>query len=264
MGKLIFIAGQLNVEIHTQETGIHSGSKKIVAEPRITLGGRAYRQAMYSKDLGMNVILLGSIGDDYYGKLIRESLEKAGISTSYIKDFHDKNTGMSIEICSENRQIRRYFSPGANLNDGEFQVPIDYYLHLCDAVIVNKWCNFNLRQQILQAAHNNSIPNIYVRSGFPDEEEQNLPIEYLLLDFSDKESDAVIESLKMKSCPVQKGIFIRMKGEIIVLAPTGEEFCRVDAAPESNTDWIVSRIMAKLDPKIKLNETISFESLFAC
>jgi len=261
MGKLIFIAGQLNVEICSQETGNQNGCKKIVTEPQITLGGRAYRQAIYSKDLGMNVILLGSIGDDYYGKLIRESLEKAGISTSYIKDIHNKNTGLSIEICSQNHQIKRYFSPGANLNDSEFQMPIDYYLHLCDAVIVNKWCDINLRRQILQAAQINSIPNIYVRSGFPDEEEQSLPIEYMLLDFSEEEFDA-IAALSMKSYSVQKGVFIRKKSEIIVFAPTGEEYCRMDVSSAYNTDFIISRIMMILDPKIKLNDTVSFARLF--
>jgi len=263
MEKLIFIVGQLNVEIHSEETGIQNGCKKIVKEPEITLGGRAYRQAIFSKDQGMNVILLGSIGDDYYGKLIRESLEKAGISTSYIKDIDNKSTGLSVGIRSQSRQITRYFSPGANLSDSEFKMPIDYYLHLCDAVIVNKWCSFNLRRQILQAAHINSIPSIYVRSGLPDEEEQGLPIEYLFLDFSEEESNA-IATLNIKNYSVQKGIFIRSKSQIIVLAPTGEEYYRADLSSAFSTDLIVTQIMVKLDPKTKLNDTNSFTRLFAC
>jgi hypothetical protein len=85
-------------------------------------------------------------------------------------------------------------------------MPIDYYLHLCDAVIVNKWCNLNLRRQILQAAHINSIPNIYVRSGLLDEEEQSLPIDYLFLDLSEEGPD-ISAAMKIEDYPVQKGIF---------------------------------------------------------
>jgi sugar/nucleoside kinase (ribokinase family) len=72
----------------------------------------------------MNVILVGGIGDDYYGKLMREVFGKIRDRTSYIKDIPGKNTGLSIEIRSENQQKNRYyFSPGANMNDVSLQCP---------------------------------------------------------------------------------------------------------------------------------------------
>ena len=263
MEKIIFIVGHLIVEMRFQETNIQYGCKKIIDGPEITLGGDAYRQAIYCKNIGINVILLGNVGDDYYGKLIQKALKMAGISTSYIKEIHNKNTGLSIEICSQNNQIKRYLSLGANMNDSEFKIPIDYYLHLCNAVIVNKLCNFNLRRQILQAAKTNSIPSIYVRSGFPDEEERNLPIEYLFLDFSEEEN-VPISKLDIKSYSVQKAIFIRKKNEIIALDPTGEECYRTSKEAPLNTNSIISGIIIKLDPRTKLNDALSFERLFAC
>jgi hypothetical protein len=260
MEKLMFIAGQLNVELQSQEIAKQNGYKKIISDPEITLGGRAYRQAIFSKDLGMNIILLACIGDDYYGKMIRESLEKAGISTRYIREVHNKNTGMSIKIGSPNSQIERYFNPGANLSDGEFKLPVDYYLHLCDAVIVNRWCNFSLRRRILHAAQINSIPNIYVHSDFLDGEEKSLPMDYLFLDFSEADSNRIV-TLNVQDSLIKKGIFIYKKSAITILSPTGEEFVTINIPPEMNADFIVTRIMAKLNPQTKLNEIITFTKL---
>jgi hypothetical protein len=262
MEKLVFIAGQLNVELQFQESAVQSGNKKIITDPAITLGGRAFRQAVFSKELDMNVILLGRIGDDYHGKMIRESLEKAGISTQYIKEAPNETTGMSIEINSRTHPKESYFHPGANMGQDEFKMPIDYYLHLCDAVIVNRWSHFNLRSRVLQAAQMNSVPNIYVRSGIPVPEEKNLPIDYLFLDFSEEDSP-IIATFNMKDYSIQKGIFIYQKGEFIALAPTGEERYRSKIPSELNADFIVTRIMVTLKSQIKLPETIAFMKLLS-
>lgn len=260
MEKLIFIAGQLHVEIRARELDGQQGYKRIITDTSITLGGRAYRQAIYSKELGMNVILLGRIGDDDHGKMIHESLVKVGISTRYIEEIRHEHTGISFEVQSEH-QKQFYFDPGANLGHSDFKIPIDYYLHLCDAVIVNKWCSLELRNEVLQAAQVNSIPNIYVQSGLPHDEEKNLPIDYLFLDFS-IENQNLLQTINLKDYLIRKGIFVFKKGEITTISPNGAECYILNLPVELNADFVVTRIMATLTPRIKLSDTAAFTKMF--
>jgi pfkB family carbohydrate kinase len=262
MEKLVFIVGQLNIEIRSRELDRQKGCYCLTHNTQISIECRAVQQANYCKQLGMNVILLGRVGEDFHGKMIQESLIKAGISTNYIEEAKHEHTGINIEILSGKSEKKVYFDPGANLGDGDFKIPIEYYLHLCDAVIVNKWCNYDLRQQIFQAAQLHLIPNIYVHSGFPGEDLKNMHIDYLFLDLSNEQQTS-IETLTFQNYFIKKGVFIFNRGEISVLAPSGEHVYKLTISPELDANYIVTLLVTTMNSRTGIDESALFKKLMA-
>lgn len=250
------IAGQLNIEIQNRETDAQIGQQRIVAETRISVGGRAYRQALYGKGLGLSVILLGRTGDDSHGKLIRDTLAKDGISTRYIEEAAAEQTGLCIRIQGADARKQTFYDPGANLGYINCKTPIEFYLHLCDVAVVNKWCHFEVRKEILAAARSCAVPNIYVCSGMLTPEEQELPIDYLFLDYSENDRES-IDSINLKDFSIGKGIFVFKNGAIHAVAVTGEEIHTMALPPEWNADQIVSKLMVSIKRGLNLSETMT-------
>lgn len=255
MERIVFIAGQLNVEIECREAAVNPG-RTLVKDTRITLGGRAFRQAMCSKSLGMNVILLGRVGNDHHGKMILESLAKAGISSRYVEEAETGRTGLSVRILAEGGLRHEYFDPGANLGEIDYQIPIEYYLHLCDAIVVNKWCSLSLRKTILATAREHTVPCVYVHSGTMDDEERGLVLDFLFLDGT--EDAAVNTPGSYAGYTINRGVFIFSPGNLRLLSPQGDEVYAA-AVPEGlDADSVVARLAANLFPETKLRETAAF------
>ncbi|UUX33759.1 ribokinase [Fundicoccus culcitae] len=79
-------------------------------------GGKGANQAVAASRLGLNVIMAGKVGSDYYGDVFINLLEKEGIDVRHIVKDKDKSTGVGFVTVEENGDNRIIVVLGANLS----------------------------------------------------------------------------------------------------------------------------------------------------
>ena len=80
------------------------------------LGGKGANQAVAAKRMGSDVIMIGSIGNDAFGKSFINVFDKEGFDTKYINVSSKEPTGTSLVTVEESGQNRIVMTPGANLD----------------------------------------------------------------------------------------------------------------------------------------------------
>lgn len=82
----------------------------------IYLGGKGINQAVAAKRMGADVVMVGCVGNDSFGKDFLLMMEKEGLDTRYIKISEASPTGCSLIIIDKSGQNRICMTPGANLD----------------------------------------------------------------------------------------------------------------------------------------------------
>lgn len=83
---------------------------------KLNPGGKGANQALACALLGTSVSMIGRIGNDIYGKLILENIQKKGINTSGIKIDQTAPTGTALILVDNNGENCIVISSGANAN----------------------------------------------------------------------------------------------------------------------------------------------------
>lgn len=82
----------------------------------IYLGGKGINQAVAAKRMGADVVMVGCVGNDSFGKDFLEMMRQEGLDTRYIKVSETSPTGCSLVILDKSGQNRICMTPGANLD----------------------------------------------------------------------------------------------------------------------------------------------------
>ncbi len=86
------------------------GSRLIVSP-----GGKGANQAVAAERLGASVYMIGCVGDDAYGALMKKALEESGVKTDYVETLsgitigrHTSRLrkGITVSSSSRGRMIR--------------------------------------------------------------------------------------------------------------------------------------------------------------
>jgi len=89
--------GDVNIDILTEPIErIEEDEQTIVEKMKIKVGGGAANFAIWLSKLGMKVRLIGLVGNDYFGELIKEQLRKMGLDLK-LKTI-DEKTGITFGI----------------------------------------------------------------------------------------------------------------------------------------------------------------------
>jgi len=72
--------------------------EKTVAGYDLVMGGSCCIFATQAAKLGLSVAILGRVGDDYFGKLIVDTLKAAGVDTRYIEVDDELRTGVTAHL----------------------------------------------------------------------------------------------------------------------------------------------------------------------
>ena len=80
------------------------------------LGGKGANQAFASIRMGSQTTMVGSVGNDGFGKQFFETLESEGFDTSVVKVSNLHSTGVSLVTVEHSGQNRICMTPGANLD----------------------------------------------------------------------------------------------------------------------------------------------------
>lgn len=106
---------------------------------KVTLvsGGKGANQAYAAGKLGGNVQMIGAVGNDLYGKMLRENLESVGVDISGIEIIENQPTGNAFITVDENGENSIIVIQGTNTCVTKEM--IDRHIKLieeCDTVIM--------------------------------------------------------------------------------------------------------------------------------
>ncbi|OPH56614.1 ribokinase [Paenibacillus ferrarius] len=110
----IVVIGSLNMDIVVETSRFPRVGETLTGEHvHFIPGGKGANQAVAAARLGGQTTMIGSIGDDMFGKSLIEYLNQDAISTDHIKRIADTPTGIaSITLAESDNRI--VVIPGAN------------------------------------------------------------------------------------------------------------------------------------------------------
>lgn len=108
MGKIL-VVGSLNMDfVIDVDTSPRAGETVLGKEVTLIPGGKGANQAYAAAKLGGDVCMIGALGDDVYGKLLKDNLESAGVETSGIENIMGVSSGnafITVDAKGENSII---------------------------------------------------------------------------------------------------------------------------------------------------------------
>ncbi|EGV61349.1 Putative ribokinase [Yamadazyma tenuis] len=131
MSKSITIIGSLNYDLVTYTDKVPEGGETMQANSfENHLGGKGLNEAiavarLSSKQSTIPVRMIGNIGNDTFGKELKQALVEAGVDTQFIKTIDGVSSGVAtILVESQSGENRILITPGAN---GELKPSYENY-----------------------------------------------------------------------------------------------------------------------------------------
>jgi ribokinase len=110
----VTVVGSINMDLTVKTSRVPNQGETVLGDSFSTLpGGKGANQAVAAARLGAHVNMIGSLGDDEFGKILIDILRKEGIQTDGISISKEEATGIATIIIS-NKDNRIIVAPGAN------------------------------------------------------------------------------------------------------------------------------------------------------
>lgn len=177
--KYVSVIGSLNYDFFLKvNRSPKPGETMHANELQFSCGGKGANQAFQMGRLGLDVYMIGCVGDDVYGQLSIESLKSAGVDTTYVKQVNS-NTGMGFVTVQNQGEVSAIINKGAN-----GFVTIDYIKEAYDIIFNSAYIVLQMEipldtvAYIIQEASNHQVK--VVLNPAP-----SLPIEDSLLNMVD-------------------------------------------------------------------------------
>ncbi|MCS7304171.1 MAG: carbohydrate kinase family protein [Thermoguttaceae bacterium] len=104
----------------------NEGELIVVDQIQLALGGCASNTALDLVKLGVRVGVSGCVGEDPFGRVIVEALQKGGVDTSGVHTIPDKPSACTMIINVQGQDRRFISTPGANTLFGVEHVPTQW------------------------------------------------------------------------------------------------------------------------------------------
>lgn len=126
-----------------------------------TFGGKGANQAVASARLGAEVSMVGTVGEDIFGKELIQNLEKNGINTSNVEPVTDKPSGSAhITIGDGDNSI--VYIPGANNEISIERIhSLEKVIQAAKMVVVQNEMPQNIVDEIIEICFKNNVQVIY-------------------------------------------------------------------------------------------------------
>ena len=121
----VFVYGSLNMDLVIGAPRIPEAGETLFGSKFFTnTGGKGANQAVGCAKQGTLTYMMGSVGDDYYGKVLKTSLSDYGVNVDYVSEIENTNSGIAV-ILNVDNDNRIILDGGANLVDnGEQAVSV--------------------------------------------------------------------------------------------------------------------------------------------
>ncbi len=116
----VFVYGSLNMDLVIDTPRIPEAGETLFGNKFFTnTGGKGANQAVACAKQGTETYMIGSIGDDHYGSVLKKSLGDSGVNVYHVSEIEGTNSGIAVIINVDNDN-RIILDGGANLlDDGE-------------------------------------------------------------------------------------------------------------------------------------------------
>ncbi|MBT2144132.1 MULTISPECIES: ribokinase [unclassified Rhodanobacter] len=157
----IVVVGSINMDLVTQAPRFVGPGETILGERFLTVpGGKGANQAVAAARLGAEVALVGAIGDDAFGRQLREGLAAEKVDLSHVAQLDDSASGTaSITVAGGENQI--IVVPAANARVAPAQVEgAQSLIARADAVLVQMEIPLETVEATLRLGHRLGVPVI--------------------------------------------------------------------------------------------------------
>ncbi|MGW6930111.1 ribokinase [Lentzea sp. NPDC054927] len=149
MTTTLLVLGSANADLVVEVGRRPAGGETVLGGDTVVLpGGKGANTAVAAARVGASVALVGAVGNDGYGSLLRESLESSGVDSSLVKTS-ERPTGIAYITVTPDGENSIVVSPGANADvspsdvdalsfDGvsvltcSLEVPLETVIHAID------------------------------------------------------------------------------------------------------------------------------------
>ncbi|QPM67877.1 ribokinase [Atribacter laminatus] len=112
----ILIVGSLNIDMIIKTNYMPKiGENILIQEFSMLQGGKGSNQAIACSRLGLEVYMVGKIGDDEFGNQIHANLKKEQINYRFVTKNTDSHTGLAFIFIDNKGENRILVAPGANM-----------------------------------------------------------------------------------------------------------------------------------------------------
>ncbi|WP_022883139.1 ribokinase [Gryllotalpicola ginsengisoli] len=126
MSELIVMVGALNADLGIRVDRLPAPGETVAGrDVRLSPGGKASNQAVAAARLGGRVRLVGAVGDDENGRMLREHLARDGVDLGTVQVLPDVVTGQAIIPVDDAGENAIILVPGANGAVGPEDIPTE-------------------------------------------------------------------------------------------------------------------------------------------
>ena len=119
----VLVAGSLNVDLTLRVARLAAAGETVVVEDRHDRpGGKGLNQAVAAARAGAPVEMIGCLGDDESGALLRGALHDAGVGTSMVREVAGVPSGLAVVSVDAHGANSIEVVPGANASVTEEQM----------------------------------------------------------------------------------------------------------------------------------------------
>lgn len=110
----VCVVGSINMDMVTTTDKVPEQGETVLGESFTTYpGGKGANQAIAAARLGAEVVMVGAVGDDAFGKSLKERFRNEGANDEAIITVSHESTGVATIILSDGDN-RIIVAPGAN------------------------------------------------------------------------------------------------------------------------------------------------------
>ncbi len=111
----ITVVGSLNMDLVIRTPHLPAPGETVIGRDFTTApGGKGANQAVAAARLGGDVVMVGRLGADDFGRALRANLNAGGVDTSYVLADHQAPTGVALITIESGGQNTIVVAPGAN------------------------------------------------------------------------------------------------------------------------------------------------------
>ncbi|MET4926036.1 ribokinase [Streptomyces sp. PSRA5] len=115
MPTTVFVVGSLNADQLLEVPAFPAAGETVLAsDVLITAGGKGGNQAVAAARAGATVVMIGALGDDAHGLLVRRALAESGVATGSVATVGGTHTGTAVVAVEAGGENRIIVASGAN------------------------------------------------------------------------------------------------------------------------------------------------------
>ncbi|EST33957.1 ribokinase [Streptomyces niveus] len=115
MPTTVFVVGSLNADQLLEVPAFPAAGETVLAsDVLITAGGKGGNQAVAAARAGAAVVMIGALGDDAHGVLVRRALTESGVDTGWVRTAEGTHTGTAVVAVEAGGENRIIVASGAN------------------------------------------------------------------------------------------------------------------------------------------------------